>query len=288
MIRRIQVLGDSECRTTDRKSVAWGLSHELYYSQGYCCSRGSNPHTTWDDNFWRSAISSPLLLLSITSPLSSRPKSSPFNPRTFRHQNDEYLESRERQAGKLSHFTGRVPKSPGMLVPGLFSHWLTLCCSYWYGLVSMTDDWQLLVAILAVHSPLSFSAIAKAMGQGEYKVFIPKISSQSFPTSILSSHEPLYPTSLLNELIWWGIGDSSAAVKQHLYTLKARQEGTSAKSPTKDNTDKPTGRGRKSTTKTTAKRKTASVTQSEKGTVVESQDEHGDESASSPTKQRKI
>lgn len=65
----------------------------------------------------------------------------------------------------------------------------------------MTDDWQLLVAILAVHSPLSFSAIAKAMGQGEHKVFIPKISSQSFPTSILSSHKPLYPTSLLNELI---------------------------------------------------------------------------------------
>ncbi|CAI7670484.1 unnamed protein product [Penicillium palitans] len=112
----------------------------------------------------------------------------------------------------------------------------------------MTDDWQLLVAILAVHSPLSFSAIAKAMGQG----------------------------------------NSSAAVKQHLYTLKARQEGTSAKSPTKDNTDKPTGRGRNSTTKTTARRKTASVTQSEKGTVVESQDEHGDESASSPTKQRKL
>ncbi|KAJ5870304.1 hypothetical protein N7455_005245 [Penicillium solitum] len=108
-------------------------------------------------------------------------------------------------------------------------------------------DKQLLVAILAVHSPLNFSAIAKAMGQG----------------------------------------DSTAAVKQHLYTLKARHEGTSAKSPTKDNADKPTGRGRKST-KTTAKRKTASVAQSEKDTVGESQDEHGDESASSPTKQRKL
>ncbi|KAJ9485559.1 hypothetical protein VN97_g7804 [Penicillium thymicola] len=110
-------------------------------------------------------------------------------------------------------------------------------------------DKQLLVAILAVHSPLNFSAIAKAMGQG----------------------------------------DSTAAVKQHLYSLKARHEGTSAKSPTKDNTDKPAGRGRKST-KTTAKRKTESVAQSEKekDAVVESQDEHEDESASSPTKQRKL
>ncbi|KAJ5214007.1 hypothetical protein N7449_001176 [Penicillium cf. viridicatum] len=108
-------------------------------------------------------------------------------------------------------------------------------------------DKQLLVAILAVHSPLDFSAIAKAMGQG----------------------------------------NSTAAVRQHLYALKARHEGTSAKSPTKDNTDKPTGRGRKST-KTTTKRKTAPVTQSEKDTVVERQNEHGDESASSPTKQRKL
>ncbi|KAF7530304.1 hypothetical protein PCG10_003675 [Penicillium crustosum] len=108
-------------------------------------------------------------------------------------------------------------------------------------------DKQLLVAILAVHSPLNFSSIAKAMGQG----------------------------------------NSTAAVKQHLYTLKARHEGTFTKSPTKDNADKPTGRSRKST-KTTTKRKTASGTQSEKDTVVESQDEHGDESASSPTKQRKL
>ncbi|OQD67626.1 hypothetical protein PENPOL_c003G03582 [Penicillium polonicum] len=107
-------------------------------------------------------------------------------------------------------------------------------------------DKQLLVAILAVHSPLSFSEIAKAMGQGV----------------------------------------STAAVKQHLYSLKARHEGPSAKSPTKDNTDEPTGRGRKST-KTTAKRKTASVTKSEKDPVVESQDD-GDESVSSPTKQRKL
>ncbi|KOS38829.1 hypothetical protein ACN38_g10358 [Penicillium nordicum] len=119
----------------------------------------------------------------------------------------------------------------------------------------MTSTWshqrgkQLLVAILAVHSPLNYSAIAKAIGEG----------------------------------------DSTAAVKQHLYSLKNRNEGTSAKSPTKDNTDNPTGRGRKST-KTTSKRKTASVAQSEKenDTVVESQDEQGDESASSPTKQRKL
>lgn len=75
-------------------------------------------------------------------------------------------------------------------------------------------------------------------------------------------------------------------MKQHLYSLKARHEGPSAKSPTKDNTDEPTGRGRKST-KTTAKRKTASVTKSEKDPVVESQDD-GDESVSSPTKQRKL
>ncbi|KAJ5529507.1 hypothetical protein N7527_002900 [Penicillium freii] len=107
-------------------------------------------------------------------------------------------------------------------------------------------DKQLIVAILAVHSPLSFSEIAKAMGQGV----------------------------------------STAAVKRHLYSLKSRHEGISAKSPTKDNADEPTGRGRKST-KTTAKRKTASVTQSEKDTVVESQDDE-DEPAPSPAKQRKL
>ncbi|KAJ5607841.1 hypothetical protein N7537_004460 [Penicillium hordei] len=118
-------------------------------------------------------------------------------------------------------------------------HFVITMASIW----SHERDKQLLVAILAVHSPLDCSAIAKAMGQG----------------------------------------DSTAAVRQHLYTLKARHEGTSAKSPTKDNTDNPTGRGRKST-KTTAKRKTASVTQSEKDTVAESQDEHGDESAFSSTK----
>ncbi|KAJ6124233.1 hypothetical protein N7471_011550 [Penicillium samsonianum] len=108
-------------------------------------------------------------------------------------------------------------------------------------------DKQLLVAILAVHAPLDFSAIAKAMGQG----------------------------------------DSTAAVRQHIYTLKNRQEGTSTKSPTKCKTDKPTGGGRKPT-KTTTKRKSAALTKSEKDSDLESQGGDGDESSSSPTKQRKI
>ncbi|OQE25610.1 hypothetical protein PENFLA_c008G07546 [Penicillium flavigenum] len=108
-------------------------------------------------------------------------------------------------------------------------------------------DKQLLVAILAVHSPLDFAAIAKAMGQG----------------------------------------GSTAAVRQHVHALKARQEGTTKQSPTKDKTDKPTGRVRKAT-KPTTKRKTASATNPDKDFVVEGQNDYGEEPCPSPTKQRKL
>ncbi|CAI7651621.1 unnamed protein product [Penicillium glandicola] len=99
-------------------------------------------------------------------------------------------------------------------------------------------DKQLLVAILAVHSPLDFAKIAKEMGQG----------------------------------------DSSAAVRQHIYALKARKEG-GGQSPTKNKAEKPAGRGRK-TTKTTSKRKPAAESQDGDG--------DGDESSGSSTKQRKL
>ncbi|OQE42250.1 hypothetical protein PENCOP_c004G04668 [Penicillium coprophilum] len=110
-------------------------------------------------------------------------------------------------------------------------------------------DKQLLVAILAVHSSLDFAAIARAMGQG----------------------------------------DSTAAVKNHIYTLKARRGAASAHPGTNDKADKPTGRGRKAT-KTPTKRKSVTVPKSEKNSVVKSQDGDGDgdESSGSPTKQRKL
>ncbi|KAJ5502535.1 hypothetical protein N7463_005409 [Penicillium fimorum] len=110
-------------------------------------------------------------------------------------------------------------------------------------------DKQLLVAILAVHSPLDFAAIAKAMGQG----------------------------------------DSTAAVKNHVYALKTRQEAASAQSNSNHKAGKPYGRGRKAT-KSPTKRKSASVTKPEKDFVVENQGEGGDrdESSGSPTKQRKL
>ncbi|EKV09830.1 WW/Rsp5/WWP [Penicillium digitatum] len=108
-------------------------------------------------------------------------------------------------------------------------------------------DNQLLVAILAVHAPLDFAAIAQAMGQG----------------------------------------DSTAAVRQHVYTLKVRHEGSSGKSPTKDKANKPTGHGRKAT-KSSIKRKSAPLTKSESNSVIEGQDGDGDDFIPSPTKQRKI
>ncbi|KGO77714.1 hypothetical protein PITC_009840 [Penicillium italicum] len=108
-------------------------------------------------------------------------------------------------------------------------------------------DKQLLVAIFAVHGPLDFAAIAQAMGQG----------------------------------------DSTAAVRQHVYTPKARQEGTSTKSPSKDKADKPTGRGHRAT-KSTTKRKGALLTKSEEDSDLEAHDGDGDYSNPSPTKQRKI
>ncbi|KAJ5824979.1 hypothetical protein N7447_007319 [Penicillium robsamsonii] len=110
-------------------------------------------------------------------------------------------------------------------------------------------DKQLLVAILAVHSPLDFAAIAKAIGQG----------------------------------------DSTAAVKNHVYSLKTRQEAASAQSKTNHKAEKPSGRGRKAT-KSPTKRKSASLTKPEKDSVVENQggDGDGDESGGSPTKQRKL
>ncbi|KAJ5373032.1 hypothetical protein N7517_005038 [Penicillium concentricum] len=110
-------------------------------------------------------------------------------------------------------------------------------------------DKQLLVAILAVHSPLDFAAIAKAMGQG----------------------------------------DSTAAVKNHVYTLKTRLGAGPAQSNTNDKADKPSGRDRKAT-KSPSKRKTATANKPEKDPVVESQggDGDGDESGGSPTKQRKL
>ncbi|KAJ5194261.1 hypothetical protein N7491_001597 [Penicillium cf. griseofulvum] len=66
-------------------------------------------------------------------------------------------------------------------------------------------DKRLLVAILAVHAPLDFAAVAKVMGQG----------------------------------------DSARAVKTHCYTLKTRLEANSEQSNPNDKADKPTGRGRK-------------------------------------------
>ncbi|KAJ5790877.1 uncharacterized protein N7518_007888 [Penicillium psychrosexuale] len=107
-------------------------------------------------------------------------------------------------------------------------------------------DKKLLLAIMAVHSPLDYAAIAKAMGQG----------------------------------------DSTAAVKKHVYTLKA-QRAISAQSLAKAKTDKPTDCGDKGT-KTTTKRKIDSPTMSEDNSIVENQDEDGFESSSSPNKQRKL
>ncbi|OQE00517.1 hypothetical protein PENVUL_c050G01130 [Penicillium vulpinum] len=108
-------------------------------------------------------------------------------------------------------------------------------------------DKQLLVAILAVHSPLDFAAIAKAMGPGA----------------------------------------TTAAVRQHVHGLKARQ---GSQSPTKDKADKPS-RGRK-TTKAAPKRKSASLSKSENDTAADNQDQDedndGHESSGSPTKQRKL
>ena len=80
-------------------------------------------------------------------------------------------------------------------------------------------------------------------------------------------------------------------MRQHVHGLKARQEGTSKQSPTKDKTkdkaDKPTGRVRK-VAKPTAKRKDASATNSEKDPVAKSQDGDDGEPCPSPTKQRKL
>ncbi|KAJ5171253.1 uncharacterized protein N7500_004036 [Penicillium coprophilum] len=110
-------------------------------------------------------------------------------------------------------------------------------------------DKQLLVAILAVHSPLDFAAIAKAMGQG----------------------------------------DSTAGVKNHVYTIKARLGAASAQPGTNDKADKPIGRGRKAT-KIPIKRKNVSVPKLKKNSVVESQDGDGDgdKSSGNPTKKRKL
>ncbi|CDM27464.1 hypothetical protein PROQFM164_S01g001275 [Penicillium roqueforti FM164] len=108
-------------------------------------------------------------------------------------------------------------------------------------------DKKLLLAIIAVHSPLDYAAIAKAMGQG----------------------------------------DSTAAVKKHVYTLKARQRAISAQSLAKAKTDKPTDCGDKGT-KTTTKRKIDSPTKSEVNAIVENQDEDGFEPSASPNKQRKL
>ncbi|KAI2674896.1 hypothetical protein CBS147355_6710 [Penicillium roqueforti] len=84
-----------------------------------------------------------------------------------------------------------------------------------------------------------------------------------------------------------GTGDSTAAVKKHVYTLKARQRAISAQSFAKAKTDKPTDCGDKGT-KTTTKRKIDSPTKSEVNAIVENQDEDGFEPSASPNKQRKL
>lgn len=68
-------------------------------------------------------------------------------------------------------------------------------------LVSMANHWQLLVAILAVHSPLDFSKIAKEMGQGEYihEGYPPNLSRPQSPANSL--HETLCPTRSSYELV---------------------------------------------------------------------------------------